>query len=264
MSARTAAFFDLDKTIIATSSTSAFSRPFFNDGLVTPTSVVRSAYAHLLYMTGGADATQTERMRKEISELVTGWEVARVTAIVADTIHQYIEPYIYAEAARLIEQHHAEGRDVVIVSASGSELVEPIAAALGADHAISTRMHVVDGKYTGEIDFYNYGDNKAVAIRELAAERGYDLSRSYAYSDSVTDAPMLDAVGFGFAVNPDKALRKLAQERGWGVLTFENPVSLWNRIPREVPVVAGGLLLVTAIVIAVTIAVRIKRRRREP
>ena len=81
-------------------------------------------------------------------------------------------------------------------------------------------MVVEDGRYTGEIEFYAYGADKAEAMRELAESEGYDLAASYAYSDSVTDLPMLEAVGHPFAVNPDKALRKVAVERGWPVLSF--------------------------------------------
>jgi phosphoserine phosphatase len=126
--------------------------------------------------------------------------------------------------------HKAAGREVVIVSSSGEEVVAPIGAMLGADRIIATQMVIEDGKYTGEIGRYAYGPEKAVAIRELAAERGYDLSACYAYSDSVTDVPMLEAVGHPFAVNADRALRKVATERDWPMLAFSNAVPLRQRI----------------------------------
>ena len=100
---------------------------------------------------------------------------------------------------------------------------------LGADRVVATQMVVADGKYTGEIETYAYGPTKAEAVRELAAAEGYDLARSFAYSDSVTDLPMLEAVGHPYAVNPDRALRKVAVERGWPVLDFHRPVSLRSR-----------------------------------
>ncbi len=235
---RVAAFFDLDKTIIATSASAALSRPFYQGGLVTRTDVLRSAYAHFLFVVGSADADQTERMRKHLSDLATGWDVEKVKQIVAETVHEVIDPYVYAEAVDLIAEHHELGHDVVVVSASGAELVEPIAAMLGADHVVSTRMQVEDGKYTGGMEFYAYGENKAVAVRELAEKHGYDLERSYAYTDSVTDVPMLDAVGNGFVVNPDRNLRRLAAERGWGVLTFTRPVALRPQAPPKPVLVA--------------------------
>ncbi len=241
---RVAAFFDLDKTVIATSSTAAFSRSFFAGGLITRGDVLRSAYAHFLYTASNADADQTERMRQHLSKLATGWDVAKVEQIVAETLHEHIDPYVYAEAVDLIAEHHAMGHDVVVVSASGTELVEPIAAMLGADHVVATRMAVADGRFTGEIDFYAYGENKATAITELAAARGYDLQRCYAYSDSITDAPMLAAVGHGFAVNPDRTLRRLAAQNGWGTLTFTRPVALRPTIrPTPVLAVVGTLAL---------------------
>jgi HAD superfamily hydrolase (TIGR01490 family) len=257
---RVAAFFDLDKTVIATSSAAAFSRPFFAGGLITRGDVLRSAYAHFLFMLGGADADQTERMRAHLSSLATGWDVATVSRIVAETVHELIDPVVYAEAVELIESHHEHGHDVVVVSASGSEVVEPVAAVLGADHVISSRMTVADGRYTGGIDFYAYGENKASAIRELAEREGYDLGASYAYSDSVTDAPMLREVGHAFAVNPDRTLRRLAAEHGWGVLTFARPVALRSRLDPTTPALAA--LGVTALAVAGWLVWRARRRRR--
>jgi HAD superfamily hydrolase (TIGR01490 family) len=233
--ARPAAFFDLDKTIIAKSSTLAFSRSFYQGGLINRRAVMRSAYAQFVYLLGGADHDQMERMRQYISAMCTGWDVQQVRDIVAETLHDLIDPIIYDEAATLIEEHHAAGRDVVIVSSSGAEVVEPIGEMLGADRVIATRMIVEGGSYTGEIDFYAYAENKAVAMRDLAAVEGYDLSRSYAYSDSVTDLPMLESVGHPHAVNPDRALRREAARRDWPVLVFTRPVRLRERLGVGLP-----------------------------
>ena len=183
----TAAFFDLDKTIIAKSSTLAFSREFQAGGLISRGAVLRSAYAQFVYLVGGADHDQMEKMRQFMSQLCSGWDVETVKEIVGDTLHNIVDPLVYDEAVSLIEEHHLAGRDVIIVSTSGSEVVEPIGEMLGADKVVATRMEVRDGKYTGEIGFYAYAENKATAIRDLAARRGYDLKRCYAYSDSVTD-----------------------------------------------------------------------------
>jgi HAD superfamily hydrolase (TIGR01490 family) len=159
-----------------------------------------------------------ERMREQVSGLVAGWDVELVRAVVAATLERRIAPLVHPEAVALITRHREAGRDVVLVSASGSELVEPIGAMLGVDRVIATRMVERDGRWTGEIAFYAYGENKAVALRAAAAEHGYDLDGSYAYSDSVTDLPMLCAVGHPCAVNPDRALRREAAVRGWPVL----------------------------------------------
>ena len=227
---RTAAFFDLDKTIIAKSSALAFSRPFYQGGLINRRAVLKSAYAQFVYLVGGADHDQMERMRQYLSALSTGWDVQQVKDIVAETLHDLIDPIVFDEAVTLIEEHKLAGRDVVIVSSSGAEVVGPIGEMLGADKVIATRMIVDEGRYTGEIEFYAYGIGKAEAIREMAAAQGYDLTRCYAYSDSATDLPMLDAVGHPYAVNPDRALRREASSRGWPVLVFSKPVSLRSRV----------------------------------
>ena len=261
--ARSAAFFDLDKTILARSSTLAFSRPFYAGGLINRRTVLRSAYAQFVYLLGGADHDQMERMREYISAMCAGWDVRTVQAIVADTLHHIVTPMIHDEAVELIEQHHAAGRDVVIVSSSGAEVVEPIGAMLGADKVIATRMVVADGKYTGEIAEYAYGPHKATAIRALAAAEGYDLATSYGYSDSITDEPMLAAVGHPYVVNPDKALRRLAVARDWPVLDFSKPVGLTERSRfREVRRPAAATAVAGLAAFALFLAAR-RRSRRE-
>jgi HAD superfamily hydrolase (TIGR01490 family) len=254
---RAAAFFDLDKTVIAKSSALAFSRPFYRGGLINRRAVLRSAYAQFVYLAGGADADQIERMRRYLSSLCAGWDVATVREIIAETLHDLIDPFIYEEAAELIEEHRLAGRDVVIVSTSGSEVVEPIGEMLGADRVIATRMAVdPDGRYTGEIDFYAYGEAKAEAMRELAVTDNIDLARSYAYSDSSTDIPMLAAVGNGYVVNPDRGLRKEALARGWPVLSFNRPVSMRRRMPtisRPSTPVLAATAVAAAVVGAATV-----------
>ncbi|MFI2761266.1 HAD family hydrolase [Streptomyces echinatus] len=229
---RAAAFFDLDKTVIAKSSTLTFSKSFYQGGLINRRAALRTAYAQFVFLAGGLDHDQMERMREYLSALCRGWNVQQVREIVAETLHDLIDPIIYDEAASLIEEHHAAGRDVVIVSTSGAEVVEPVGELLGADRVVATRMVVgEDGCFTGEVEYYAYGPTKAEAVRELAASEGYDLDRCYAYSDSATDLPMLRTVGHPHAVNPDRALRREALAQGWPVLEFRRPVPLKKRLP---------------------------------
>ena len=226
-----AAFFDLDKTIIAKSSAFVFSRPFFQEGLINRRAVLKSSYAQFMFLLAGADTEQMERMRAHITAQCTGWDIAQVTAIVEETLHDIVDPLVYAEATTLIASHREHGDDIVVVSASGAEIVQPIAEMIGATHTVATRMVTHDGRYTGEVEFFCAGENKALAARELAQQHGYELQRCHAYSDSVSDLPLLEAVGHPTAVNPDRALRREALQRGWPVLTFSNPVSLRTRIP---------------------------------
>lgn len=261
--ARVAAFFDLDKTVIAKSSTLAFSRPFFQEGLINRRAVLKSAYAQFVFMLAGADADQMDRMRSHITALCEGWDVEQVRSIVEETLHDIVDPLVYKEATQLITDHKDEGHDVVVVSASGEELVAPIATMVGATHSVATRMVVSNGRYSGEVDFYCAGENKAIAAKQLADTRGYDLADCFAYSDSVTDLPLLEVVGHPTVVNPDRALRKVAAQRGWPILTFSDPVSLRARFPTP----SGTTVAVTAIGLGAAAAAGVawygmRRRRR--
>lgn len=226
-----AAFFDLDKTVLAKSSTLAFTRKFYEGGLIHRRDALKAGYAQFVYLLSGADHDQMEQMREYLSTLVRGWDVDKVKEIVAETLDEIVDPIVYEEALDLFEEHHRAGRDVIIISSSGTEVVEPIGHRLGVDLAIGTQMVVEDGHYTGEILFYAYGAAKAEAMQALAQERGYSLADSYAYTDSFTDLPMLDAVGHPVATNPDADLKKVAAERSWEIVRFSKPVSM--RTPLE-------------------------------
>ena len=244
---KTAAFFDLDKTILARSSSFAFARPFYKGGLIGRTDVIRSAYAQFVYLASGADHEQMESMRTYMSKLVKGWEVDKVRAIVAETLDEIVDPMVYQEAVSLIADHKAAGHDIIIISSSGTDVVEPIGERLGVDIAIGTQVEVEDGQYTGEILFYAYGEGKAEAMRALAVEHGYHLEDCYAYTDSQTDLPMLDAVGHPVAVNPDAELRRIAEERDWPIMDFAKPVALRVSIETKQAAAAGAGVAIGAV-----------------
>jgi HAD superfamily hydrolase (TIGR01490 family) len=259
-----AAFFDLDKTVIARSSTLAFGRPLMKQGMISRALIVKALYAQLVYHLIGADEAKMEKMRVALLELTKGWEKDKIQALVRETLTDIIDPVIYDEALELIAEHRAAGRRVYIVSSSGEELVRPLAEHLGVPHFIATRAKVDrEGKYTGELDFYAYGDNKAVAIREHAERYGIDLSASFAYSDSATDLPMLEVVGHPHVVNPDKELRKIATEREWPILEFVRPVSLRDRIVSNVPRPSPVAAIAVGTLAAALIAWAALRRRSE-
>jgi HAD superfamily hydrolase (TIGR01490 family) len=245
---KTAAFFDLDKTIIAKSSVLAFGKPFYKEGLLSRRAIVKSLYAQVVYMLVGADEEKMEKLRVAMSAMTRGWNRNHIAEIVRETLTDVIEPIIYAEALELFDEHHAAGHKVVIISSSPIEVVGPLAEFLGADEAIGTLAEVdADGNYTGELEFYAYGATKADAVRELAAREHLDLSASYAYSDSITDLPMLEVVGHPVAVNADRDLARVAREREWEVREFERPVRLRDRVP--VPP-AGPTIAVSSVLAA--------------
>jgi HAD superfamily hydrolase (TIGR01490 family) len=246
-----AAFFDLDKTVIARASMVAFGRPLYREGLISRWILLRALYGQLVYLYVGADHQRINRMRDSVLALTRGWHQDQVRRVVRETLLEVIEPIVYDEAVDLIREHQRAGRAVFIVSASPEEIVSPLAEYLGVDNVIATKSTVdEEGRYTGEVDFYSYGPHKAEAMRTIAAEHSIDLSASYAYSDSATDLPMLEAVGHPVAVNPDRELARLATERGWEIRWFTHKVRLRDRMPRPQPVhtvaVGTGLAAVIA------------------
>jgi HAD superfamily hydrolase (TIGR01490 family) len=134
-----------------------------------------------------------------------------------------ILPRIYPQMLNEVYAHQDAGRATFIVSAAGNGIVEQLSRVLGMDGGIGTRYEVDgDGAFTGRFDGpFVYGPGKVEAMQEFAAAHGIDLAASYAYSDSLSDLPMLRAVGHAVAVNPDPALNRIAQQEGWETMRFE-------------------------------------------
>ena len=198
-------------------------------------------------MIAGQSSEQMDTTRDQLAALVAGWSVEQVRDIASETMHNVVTPAIYAEARELIAFHRNAGHDVIIISASASHLVDLIAEELDIHQVVATELEVADGRFTGEILFYCKGDAKAQAITDLAEQNNYDLSASYAYSDSATDIPMLEAVGNPVAVNPDRAMKKAALENGWDIRTFRDPVPLFQMpSPREISIGASIVAVVSA------------------
>ncbi|MFP5224475.1 MAG: HAD family hydrolase [Actinomycetota bacterium] len=257
-----AAFFDLDKTIIAKSSTLAMSVPMVREGLISRSDAMRSLYAQLVYRLQGADEQQMERMRVALLEISKGWHQSQVRRLVDEVLIDLLEPTIYPQALELISEHREAGRRVYIVSSSGEEVVRPFANFIGVPHYIATRSEIdEDGRYTGELLFYCYGTGKQQAIREEADRYGLDLEGSFAYSDSITDLPMLEAVGRPHTVNPDKELKAIATERDWPILAWNNPVDLRSRLPEVRTGTSTTAALAAGAAAAAALAWRSRRRK---
>ena len=215
-----AAFFDLDRTLIAGASAFPVGIEAWRQGLASNSDIMKWGVAAVSFKLLGDKGEASEDVR---GAFLGGIEGASATDM--DDVGRAVLPKLIArvrpESRKLVTMHSEKGRDTWIVSASPQVLVEPVAASLGMTGAIGTRAKVVDGKYTGEIEGeFVYGAGKASAIEKLSAERGYDLERCFAYSDSVSDLPMLEAVGHPVAVNPDSELAMISHERGWPVVIF--------------------------------------------
>ena len=231
-----AAFFDLDKTILDTSSNVALSGPFIEAGLMNRRTAIASVLVQLPYLLSGADESRMEQMAEAMGRMGGGWNAAFLEATVEDALERTIEPVCYAQALRRIAYHKSVGDVVVIASASVEQVVRPIATMLGADEVLASQAAIdEDGCFTGEMTHFNQAQGKADACAQLAHARGWDLSQCSAYSDSVSDAPLLRLVGHPYAVNPDRALRDLAEREGWPTLTFMSTVRV---LPRRVPTAA--------------------------
>ncbi|MCJ7781028.1 MAG: HAD-IB family hydrolase, partial [Acidimicrobiia bacterium] len=179
-----------------------------------------------------------------------------------ETLTEVAEPLVYAEALFLIDEHIRHGRRVIIISASPEEIVRPIAEHIGVWEVIATKIKTdAQGRFLPEIEVYAMGPGKAEAMKEVAERKGIDLSGSYSYSDSITDLPMLEAVGHPVAVNPEKELRAIAEERGWPILEFQRPVSLGPAIPRPSPFTGAAVALSAA---ALAAAIFLMKRRVRP
>lgn len=214
-SAPAAAFFDLDRTLIPGSANFALARAAFRGGMVPPIDLAKDAVNAVTFVLRGASDARSEALRDRILRAVAGHHVDELAAL-GDQIVPRLMDSVFTEAQRELDRHAAAGRDRVLVSASPIEVVQRLADALGLEGAVGTRAEVVDGRYTGRLAApFCYAEAKPVEVQRLADERGYDLSRSFAYSDSISDVPFLRSVGTPVAFNPDDELRLLAADEGW-------------------------------------------------
>ncbi|MEZ5174813.1 MAG: HAD family hydrolase [Acidimicrobiia bacterium] len=217
---KAAAFFDLDRTIIAGSSVFVFGWVAYRRGFVPTPQLIKDAANAVAFKFAGASDDKTETVKKRILEAIEGVEVGVLTDLADEIIPKLLHD-VRREARGLIDLHDDAGRDTYIVSASPVEIVGRFADEMGMTGGIGTVSEIVDGTYTGNLaEPFCYGEGKADAIRRMAARQGYDLARSYAYTDSAGDLPMLDVVGHPVAVNPDRELEAIAMHRGWPVVEF--------------------------------------------
>ncbi len=215
-----AAFFDLDRTLISGSSAFVLGIAAWRGKLVPTHQFVRDAFSALSFVLSGADDDTSANVRDRMLGAVTGVRLDDLVALNAEIVPKLIDR-VRPESMRLIEQHREAGRATYIISASPVELVEPLAKALGMTAGIGTRSKIVEGTYSGELDGpFCYAEGKVEAIADIAARENFDLERCWAYSDSASDLPMLRAVGHPVAVNPDAKLERMAGQEGWPIVEF--------------------------------------------
>jgi HAD superfamily hydrolase (TIGR01490 family) len=215
-----AAFFDLDRTLISGSSTFVLGIAAWRGGLIAKRQFAKDALAALSFRLTGASDETSHGVRDRILGAVEGVRRDDLVGLNTDIVPKLMER-VRPEARQLVDMHRHAGRATYIVSASPVELVNPLAQAMGMTAGIGTVSEVVDGVYTGKLAGpFCYGPGKVDAISELARWEGLDLSQCYAYSDSASDLPMMELVGHPVAVNPDSKLERVAHRRGWPIVIF--------------------------------------------
>jgi HAD superfamily hydrolase (TIGR01490 family) len=251
---RAAAFFDLDKTLMAGSSGMQFARVAARGGVVGRRQLAVWGFEHLRYRLRGTTDERTSEVLRVARELITGVPVKTIERM-GPEVMAAILPRVYPQMLEEVHAHQDAGRPTFIVSAAGNDVVESLAAVLGMEGGIGTRYETDgEGSFTGRLDGpFVYGPGKVTAMEEYARRHGIDLDASYAYSDSLSDLPMLRAVGNPVAVNPDPPLAAIAREEGWQTLRFE-------QLGRRLIAVAVGVVAT----VAGLGATRVATHRRPP
>ncbi len=229
---REAAFFDLDKTLMAGSSGIFFARAAYESGMISRRRLARDAYENLRFRLRGSTDDRADEVRKRVGEMISGVPVRDLQRL-SPRVLAGVLPRLYPQMLERAYAHQDAGRLVYIVTAASQEMADLLAHVLAFDGGLGSRSEIVDGRYTGRAAGpFNYREGKVLSMRELAAGEGIDLAASYAYSDSESDLPMLRAVGYPVVVNPDADLRRIASEEGWEILHLD-------RLGRRLKILAG-------------------------
>lgn len=248
---RAAAFFDLDKTLMQGSSGFQFARAVREAGMMSRRQLIADAVANVRFRLHGASDEQSEALRIRIATSLEGVRVRDLERL-GVRVMQRILPRLYPQMLTIAYAHQDAGRPAYIVTAASQDMAQVLAKVMSFDGALGSALsEVQDGVYTGKpTGAFLYGAAKAVAIQQMAARDNLDLSACYAYSDSVSDAPMLRAVGHPVVVNPDSELRQLAIDEGWEVVHLD-------RLGRKLAItavlaVASAVSGITALILKAT------------
>jgi HAD superfamily hydrolase (TIGR01490 family) len=218
---RTGAFFDLDKTLIAENSGSLWMKHRYRQGEIGNLELARGVAIYLQYKLGVLDI---QSWTKSLMQEFRGQREADLEKETAGWFDALVMPALYPEAERLVREHQAAGHVVAIVSGATKFVVRPLAERLGIEHMLVTRLEVVGGLFTGRVaEPICFEDGKLYWVQQLIEDEGIDLAKSWFYTDSITDRPLMDLVGHPVATNPDPMLYREATRRNWPVRFFTPP-----------------------------------------
>src|SRR5437764_4844538 len=219
--ARAAAFFDLDKTLMAGSSGIFFARAAYETGMISRGRLARDAWENLRFRLRGSTDSRADDVRKRVGEMISGVRVRDLQRL-SPRILAGVLPRLYPQMLARAYAHQDAGVPVYILTAASQEMADLLAHVLDFDGGLGSRSEIVDGRYTGRpAGPFNYREGKVLSMRALAEREGIDLGSSYAYSDSESDLPMLRAVGHPVVVNPDADLRRIALAEGWELVHLD-------------------------------------------
>jgi HAD superfamily hydrolase (TIGR01490 family) len=229
---RGAAFFDLDKTLMAGSSGIFFARAAYETGMISRGRLARDAYENLRFRLRGSTDERADDVRRRVGRMIAGVRVRDLERL-SPRVLAGVLPRLYPQMLARAYAHQDAGVPVYIITAASQEMADLLAHVLAFDGGLGSRSEIVDGRYTGRpAGPFNYREGKVISMRELAERDGIDLGASYAYSDSESDLPMLRAVGNAVVVNPDAELRRIALAQGWEILHLD-------RLGRRLKVLAA-------------------------
>ncbi len=240
---RSAAFFDLDRTLMVGSSGVFFAKAAFETGMISRGRLAKDLFENLRFRLVGSTDDRADALRIRVGEMIEGVPVRDLQRL-APRVLAGVLPRVYPDMLARAYAHQDAGRRVFIVTAASQEMADLLARVLAFDGGLGSRSEVVDGVYTGRAAGpFNYRDGKRVSLQELAAREGIDLASSYAYSDSESDLPMLRAVGHPVAVNPDAELMRVAVQEGWEIVRLDR---LGRRLKLLAAMSAGSVAAAAA------------------
>ncbi len=236
---RGAAFFDLDKTLMAGSSGVFFARAAYETGMISRGRLARDLYENLRFRLRGSTDDRADDVRRRVGEMIAGVRVRDLERLTPRVLSGVL-PRLYPQMLERAYAHQDAGLPIYILTAASQEMADLLARVLAFDGGLGSRSEIIDGRYTGRpAGPFNYREGKVVSMREVAERDSIDLGASYAYSDSESDLPMLRAVRHAVVVNPDAELRRIALEQGWEMIELDR---LGRRLKLLAAVGAGTAL----------------------
>ncbi len=229
---RAAAFFDLDRTLMAGSSGIFFAKAAYQSGMISRRRLAKDAYENLRFRLRGSTDDRADEVRKRVAEMIENVPVRNLQRL-SPRVLAGVLPRLYPHMLDRAYAHQDDGLLVYIVTAASQEMADLLAHVLAFDGGLGSRSEIVDGRYTGRAAGpFNYREGKVFSMKALAEVKDIDLSASYAYSDSESDLPMLRTVGHPVVVNPDAELRRIATDEGWEIVHLD-------RLGRHLKLIAG-------------------------